>query len=84
MEYSADLVFRSQAMLQPLYEQLCRQAVLSVKAEHVPNFLGHKIASALHGSCRGTSCRTLDRSEEQRLPIAVGRRSPANPRLWLR
>jgi hypothetical protein len=43
VEYSTDLVFRSQAMLRPLYEQLCRQAVLSVKAEHVATFLGHKM-----------------------------------------
>jgi DNA-binding MarR family transcriptional regulator len=43
VEYSTDLVFRSQEMLQPLYEQLCRQAVLSVKAEHVATFLGHKM-----------------------------------------
>jgi hypothetical protein len=43
VEYSTDLVFRSEAMLRPLYEQLCRQAVLSVKAEHVATFLGHKM-----------------------------------------
>jgi len=47
VEYSTDLVFRSQAILQPLYEQLCRQAVLSVKAEHVATFLGHKITPNL-------------------------------------
>jgi hypothetical protein len=33
VEYSTDLVFRSEAMLKPLYEQLAREAVLSVKAE---------------------------------------------------
>jgi hypothetical protein len=43
VEYSTDLVFRSQATLKPLYEQLARQAVLSVKAEHVATFLGRKI-----------------------------------------
>jgi hypothetical protein len=43
VEYATDVVFRSPTMLQPLYEQLCRQAVLSVKAEHVATFLGHKI-----------------------------------------
>jgi hypothetical protein len=43
VEYSTDLVFHSEAMLRPLYEQLCRQAVLSVKAEHVATFLGHKM-----------------------------------------
>jgi hypothetical protein len=35
VEYSTDLVFRSEAMLRPLYVQLRRQAVLSVKAEHI-------------------------------------------------
>jgi hypothetical protein len=47
VEYSTDLVFRSQAMLAPLYEQLARQAVLNVKAEHVAAFLGHKITPQL-------------------------------------
>src|SRR5215471_17284164 len=35
VEYATDLVFRSQAILKPLYEQLSRQAILTVKAEHV-------------------------------------------------
>ena len=47
VEYSTDLVFRSQATLKPLYEQLARQAVLSVKAEHVATFLGRKITPHL-------------------------------------
>jgi hypothetical protein len=47
VEYSTDLVFRSQATLRPLYEQLARQAVLSVKAEHVATFLGHKLTPQL-------------------------------------
>ena len=47
VEYSTDLVFRSPAILRPLYEQLARQAVLSVKAEHVATFLGHKITPQL-------------------------------------
>ena len=47
LEYSTDLVFRSQARLAPLYEQLARQAVLNVKAEHVATFLGHKITPQL-------------------------------------
>ena len=40
VEYATDLVFRSTAILQSLYQQLCRQAVLSVKAEHIATFLG--------------------------------------------
>jgi len=47
VEYATDLVFRSQAVLKPLYEQLSRQAVLTVKAEHVASFLGHKITAQL-------------------------------------
>ena len=45
VEYATDLVFRSQASLKPLYEQLSRQAILTVKAEHVASFLGHKITA---------------------------------------
>jgi hypothetical protein len=46
-EYATDLVFRSQAISKPLYEQLSRQAILTVKAEHVATFLGHKITAQL-------------------------------------
>ena len=47
VEYATDLVFRSPAILKPLYEQLSRQAILTVKAEHVATFLGHKITAQL-------------------------------------
>src|SRR5438105_5445252 len=47
VEYATDLVFRTQAILKPLYEQLSRQAILTVKAEHVATFLGHKITAQL-------------------------------------
>ncbi len=47
VEYATDLLFRSQATLQPLYEQLSRQSVLSVRAEQIATFLGHKITSQL-------------------------------------
>ena len=47
MEYSTDLVFRSQDMLKTLYEQLAREAVLAVKAEQVATFLGKKITPQL-------------------------------------
>jgi len=43
VEYSTDLVFRSQAILAPLYDQLSRQAVLAVKADQVSTFLGKKL-----------------------------------------
>ena len=47
VEYATDLVFRSQATLRPLYEQLSRQSVLSVKAEQAATFLGRKISPRL-------------------------------------
>jgi hypothetical protein len=46
-EYSTDLVFKSEQILKPLYEQLAREAVLSVKAEQVATFLGKKITPQL-------------------------------------
>lgn len=46
-EYSTDLVFRSDAVLSSLYEELSRQAVIAVKADHVSSFLGKKITPQL-------------------------------------
>ena len=46
-EYSTDLVFKSEQILRSLYEQLSREAVLSVKAEQVATFLGKKITPQL-------------------------------------
>ena len=47
VEYATDLAFRSAATLGPLYEQLVRQSVLSVKAEQVASFLGRQITPLL-------------------------------------
>ena len=47
VEYATDLVFRSAATLGPLYEQLVRQSVLSVKAEQIASFLGRQITPQL-------------------------------------
>src|SRR5271157_2816587 len=47
VEYATDLVFRTPAILKPLYEQLSRQAILTAKAEHVATFLGHRITAQL-------------------------------------
>ena len=47
VEYATDLAFRSTATLGPLYEQLVRQSVLSVKAEQVATFLGRQITPLL-------------------------------------
>jgi hypothetical protein len=46
-EYSTDLVFRSPEALAPLYEQLSRESVLSVKAEQVATVLGKRITPQL-------------------------------------
>jgi hypothetical protein len=47
LEYATDLAFRSAATLAPLYDQLVRQSVLSVKAEQVASFLGRHITPQL-------------------------------------
>jgi hypothetical protein len=47
VEYSTDLVFRSEEIIKPLYEELSRQAIFSVKAEQVATFLGKKITPQL-------------------------------------
>jgi hypothetical protein len=47
VEYATDLVFRSAATLGPLYEQLVRESVLSVKAEQIATFLGRQITQLL-------------------------------------
>jgi hypothetical protein len=47
VEYSTDLAFRSEAVMRPLYAELSRQAIFSVKAEHVAAFLGKKITPQL-------------------------------------
>jgi hypothetical protein len=47
VEYATDLVFRSVTTLKPLYEQLVRESVLSVKAEQIASFLGQKITPQL-------------------------------------
>src|SRR4249920_1139113 len=47
VEYSTDLVFRSKAALAPLYEQLARHSVLTVKAQTIATFLGRSIAPNL-------------------------------------
>ena len=47
VEYATDLVFRSATTLGPLYEQLARGSVLSVKAEQIATFLGRQITPQL-------------------------------------
>jgi hypothetical protein len=47
VEYATDLAFRSTNTLGPLYEQLVRESVISVKADQVASFLGKKITPQL-------------------------------------
>jgi hypothetical protein len=44
VEYATDMVFKRQADLNPLYEDLVRTSVHAVKAEQVAMFLGRKLA----------------------------------------
>ena len=43
VEYSQDLVFRDQGTVDRLFEELARQALLTVKAEDVARFLGKRL-----------------------------------------
>jgi hypothetical protein len=47
VEYATDLAFRSSDFLKPVYEQLIRQTVLTVKAEQIATFLGRRITPQL-------------------------------------
>lgn len=42
-EYATDVVFRKQADLQPLYENLSRTAVYTVKPDDIATFLGRRL-----------------------------------------
>jgi hypothetical protein len=47
VEYATELAFRSTTTLGPLYAQLVRETVISVKADQVASFLGHRITPQL-------------------------------------
>ena len=47
VEYSTDLMFRSEQILVPVYDAISRQAVLAANAERVSGFLGKKITPQL-------------------------------------
>lgn len=47
VKYATDLAFRSTGTLGPRYEQLVRQSVVDMKAEHVASFLGRQITPLL-------------------------------------
>ncbi len=42
-EYATDIVFKRQAYLAPLYEELVRTAIHAVKADNIATFLGRKL-----------------------------------------
>ena len=46
-EYSTDLMFRSSAILTPLYDTISGQAVLAADAQRVASFLGKKVTPQL-------------------------------------
>ena len=48
-EYATDIVFRKQADLKPLYENLVRTAIHSVKPENIATFLGKKLHPLYQG-----------------------------------
>lgn len=45
VECATDLVFRSPAVMKPLYQALSREAIVSVKADQVMHFLGKKMTA---------------------------------------
>jgi hypothetical protein len=48
-EYATDIVFRKQADLQPLYENLSRTAIHTVKPDNIATFLGKKLSPKFEG-----------------------------------
>lgn len=49
LEYATDIVFHCQEDLQPIYEELIRTAIHSVKPENVATFLGRKLSPLYQG-----------------------------------
>ena len=48
-EYATDIVFRQQADLQAIYENLARTAIHTVKPDHIATFLGRKFSTQFEG-----------------------------------
>jgi hypothetical protein len=48
-EYATDVVFRRQSDLQPLYQELIRTAIHTVKADDIATFLGKKLTGHYQG-----------------------------------
>jgi len=68
VEYALDIVFKNAETLQPIYEEISRQAVLSVRTGEVARFLGKRLSpqaqvqSDFHTRVEGTRIKhTLNR-----------------------
>ena len=48
-EYSTDIIFKSKELLKPIYDELIKVAIHTVKPDHIATFLGQK----LHGKYEG-------------------------------
>ena len=48
-EYATDIVFRQQADLQAIYENLARTAIHTVKPDNIATFLGRKLSTQFEG-----------------------------------
>src|SRR4051794_30143728 len=48
-EYATDIVFRQQADLQAIYENLARTAIHTVKPDNIATFLGRKLSTRFEG-----------------------------------
>jgi hypothetical protein len=48
-EYSTDIVFRKQADLQAIYENLARTAIHTVRPDYIATFLGRKFSTQYEG-----------------------------------
>jgi len=49
VEYATDIIFKSREALKPIYEDLVRTAIHSVKPENVATFLGRKLSTQFEG-----------------------------------
>lgn len=72
VEYATDIVFRGLKDLQPLYQDLVRTAIHSVKPDHVATFLGRKLDERYEGEI-GNDFHT--RIEGTRIKHHMGRNS---------
>ncbi len=68
-EYAADIVFRQQADLQSLYENLSRTAIHTVKPDNIATFLGRKLDARYEG---GMGNRFNVRIEGARIKHTMG------------